>query len=106
MNKVSSSGNFVNVTFDGSTDFDLCAYLNVKSVTLYAISQDVNAANDTLTVRNNGGTGVRIYGPFVDASGSGLLRKYDEPRVVKPYVLGTEATAGSKATFEVEYVKE
>ncbi len=103
-NSVSKDGNFINVTFDGSTDFDMCDYLGVKNVTLYAISQDAVAANDTLTVRNGSASGVRIYGPFKDITGGGLIRYY-KPRVAKPYVKGSEATAASKATFEVEYVK-
>jgi hypothetical protein len=37
-NTVSKDGNFINVTFDGSTDFDMCAYLGVSNVTLYAIT--------------------------------------------------------------------
>lgn len=103
-NTVSKDGNFINVTFDGSTYFDMCEYLGVKNVTLYTITQDAVAANDTLTVRNGSSSGVRIYGPFKDITGGGLIRYY-LPRVVKPYVVGTEATAGSKATFEVQYVK-
>ena len=104
VNTVSKDGNFVNVTFDGATSFDLCAYLGAKNVTLFAITQDAVAANDTLTVRNGSTSGVRIYGPFKDITGGGLIRYY-KPRVVQPFVLGTEATAGSKATFEVEYTK-
>ena len=96
-------GNFVTITFDGSTDFDLCAYLGVPEVTLFAISQNAVAANDTLTVRNGSASGVAIYGPFSDITGAGLIRYFVPSRVVKPYVKGTEATAGSKATFEVEY---
>lgn len=101
----SKDGNFVNITFDGSTDFDLCDYLGVKDVTLYTITQDAVAANDTMTVRNGSSTGVRIYGPFIDVTGSGLIRPY-VPRVVKPYVKGSETTSGGKATFEIEYIDE
>ncbi len=104
-NSVSKDGNFVNVTFDGSNDFDLSAYLGSKNVTLFYISQNAVAANDTLTVRNNSASGVAIYGPFKDVTGSGLNRYFNPPRVLKPYVKGSEATAGSKATFEVEYTK-
>ncbi len=104
VNSISKDGNFINVTFDGATDFDMCAYLGSQNVTLYAITQDAVAANDTLTVRHGSTSGIRIYGPFKDITGGGLIRYY-KPRVVKPFVLGTEATAGSKATFEVEYVK-
>ena len=106
MNTITKDGNFVNVTFDGSTDFDLCAALGVNSVTLYAITLDAKAVNDTLTVRQRSATGVRIFGPFIDSTLSGLFRPYWPARVLKPYVKGSEATAGSKATFEVEYTVE
>ena len=102
-NQAVVDGNFVNVTFDGSTDFDLCAFLGCNAVTLFYVSQNAVAANDTLTVRNNSATGVAIYGPFKDTLGGGQHRYFGPFRAVRPYVKGSEATAGSKATFEVEY---
>ena len=97
--------NWINVTFDGSTDFDLCAYLGVKAVTLYLVTQPARATNDTLTVRNGSATAVAMYGPFKDVNGGGLALPMI-PRVCKPFVVGSETTSGGMATFEVEYVTE
>lgn len=98
-------GNFLNIKFDGSTDFDLCAYIrahgfpNCQQVTLLTVCQNSVAVNDELTVREGAAGGIAFYGPFKDVTGSGLVRYYKE-RICKPYVKGAEATANSKATFE------
>lgn len=102
---IKHEGNWINLTFDGSTDFDLCAYLGVKAVTVFAIMQPAVAVNDTLTVRNGSSTGVAMYGPFKDATGGGLAYPWT-PRTCKPYIVGSETTSGGKATFEIEYIKE
>jgi len=104
--QILKDGNFVNVTFDGATDLDLCAELNCKYVNLYYVSQNAVAVNNSLTVRMNSTAGVAIYGPFVDVTGGGNHRYFWPPRSLKVFVKGTEATSGSKATFEVEFVTE
>lgn len=104
-NTIRHKGRFVTVVFDGSTNFNLCAFLGVKAVTLMAISQLSVAVNDTLTVWWSSNKEVEIYGPYVDVTGGGKLREY-EPFTCTPYVTGSEATAGSKASFEIAYVKE
>jgi hypothetical protein len=89
---------------DGASDFDLCAYLGTSTVSLHAISQLAVAVNDVLTVWDSPNQNVEIYGPFKDTTGSGLIRTY-RGNTYEPFIKGTEATAGSKVSFEVDYVK-
>jgi len=105
---ISKNGNFINVTFDGATAWDVTSGsgltqdvpngLNIRSIQMIPAAQ-----NDVLTVRLGSATGTIIFkGKAADAYDSKIKYFMNSPeKRYKLYVKGDEATSGVMMIIEV-----
>jgi len=93
--------NFIYVIFDGTSSWSILTDGKMPNgCSLWTIAIKPNAANDNAIVRNLNATGIPIF-DFKDTTGGGILDNYGGVPA-KPYVVGTEVTAGSKMLIVVQ----
>lgn len=103
---IASSGNFINVTFDGATAWDCTsssgltkdatAGLKVKSIQIIPA-----ATADVFTIRTDSATGTMIYkGKAADAY-EHFIKYFHTDRLLKLYVKGNEVTTGVVMIIEI-----
>jgi hypothetical protein len=94
----------VNVTLDGSTDFDMAATvvsgfsIMPDGVRLTSVQFYPNAAGDVCIIREGSATGVIIM-KAKDVGGAGVHREF-YPHFKKPFIKGSEGISGSMVIFE------
>ena len=88
-------GNFIYVTFDGSTAWSIKTDAKLtQGAAIYSISVRPAAAADAATVRNQSAAGIPIFS-YASATGDALIEYYGGVQA-SPYVVGNEVTSGSK----------
>ncbi len=101
-NTPSKAGQVVSVALDGATAFDLCAYLGTGAgVALKKLLFYPNAANDVITVREGAANGPPLW-KVKDTAGGGRDIDFHGHLIMRPYVKGDEAPAGSMLSFIFE----
>jgi hypothetical protein len=102
-NTVSKAGNFISITFDGATDLDFSTDSTInlpQGCYLQSINVRAAAANNYLTVRHNGATGVPMFLLKDVQGGSSVM--YFNGTFYKPYIKETEVSAGVAAVFQLK----
>jgi hypothetical protein len=102
-NTVTKAGNFIHITFDGATDLDFSTDSTInlpKGCYLQSINVKAAAANNVMTVRHNGATGVPMFLLKDVQGGSSVM--YFNGASCKPYIKGTEVSAGITAVFQLK----
>jgi hypothetical protein len=102
-NTITKAGNFIYITFDGATDLDFTTDSTIKlpnGCYLQSINVKAAAANNVLTVRHNGANGIPIF-LLKDLQG-GTSVMYFGGVSCKPYIKGSEVSAGVAAVFQVK----
>ncbi len=101
-NTVSKLGQVVSVTFDGAEDFDLAGFLGSNpSLRLRKLIFFPAAAGAAFIVREAYNAGP-VIAQVKDTTGGGRDMDFHGCFFCKPYVKGTEVTAGSLISFIVE----
>jgi hypothetical protein len=102
-NTVTKAGNFIYIVFDGATDlnFSTDSTINLpQGCCLQSINVKAAAANNVMTVRHNGATGVPLF-LLKDAQGGSSVM-YFHGASCKPYIKGAEVSAGLAAVFQLK----
>jgi hypothetical protein len=102
-NTVTKSGNFIYISFDGATDLDFTndSTINLpQGCYLQSINVKAAAANSVLTVRHNGANGIPIFLLKDLQGGSSVM--YFGGVSCKPFIKGSEVSAGVVAVFQLK----
>ena len=98
-NTVTKTGNIIEITPDGSTDWNSVTTYP-QGLHIYAITLCSSAANDKISLRNGSATGAHVFPFLADVTGGGLVMYYGDA-TLKPFLKASECTFGTPANARI-----